>query len=65
MPLKSCQIVTLFSDKWQAPCEYVHEVGQPVGMRTAVELADVHHVVLVFQNGSLERETNYFRTGRC
>jgi len=42
---------TFLSDKRQRPREDVHEVGQPVGVRGAVELPDVHHVVLVLQDG--------------
>ena len=40
-----------FADKRQRPREHVHEVGQPVRMRRTVELAYVHHVVLVFEYG--------------
>ena len=39
--------LTLLADKRQTPRENVHEVGQPVGVRAAVELSDVHDVVLV------------------
>ena len=46
-------LLTLFPDERQTPREDVHEVWQPVGVGAAVELADVHHVVLVLQNGSL------------
>ena len=38
----------------QRPREHVHEVGQPVRMWRAVELANVHHVVLVLENGRLK-----------
>lgn len=41
---------TLLSHEGQGPREDIHEVGEPVGVRGAVELADVHHVVLVFQH---------------
>lgn len=41
---------TFLADKWQGPGENVHEVGQPVRVRWAVELSDVHHVVLVLQH---------------
>ena len=44
---------TLLADERERPGEHVHEVGQPVGVRRAVELADVHHVVLVLEDGSL------------
>lgn len=42
--------LTLLSDKGQTPGEAVHEVGQPVGMGSAVELANVHDVVLIFED---------------
>ena len=41
---------TFLSHKGQGPGEDVHEVGQPVGVRRAVELTDVHHVVLILQH---------------
>lgn len=39
--------LTFLADKRQGPCENVHEIGQPVGMRRTVELPNIHHVVLV------------------
>jgi hypothetical protein len=45
---------TFFAYKWQTPRENVHEVGQPIGMRTTVELSDVHNIVLVFKHSSLD-----------
>lgn len=45
----------LFANKRQRPREHVHKVGQPVRMRRAVELANVHHVVLVLENGGLRK----------
>ena len=44
---------TFFAYKWQTPRKNVHEVGQPIGMRTTVELSDVHNIVLVFKHSSL------------
>ncbi len=35
------------------PTARTHEVREPVGVRRAVELADVHDVVLVAQHGAL------------
>ena len=46
--LKYCQKFTFLADERQGPGEDVHEVGEPVGVGAAVELPDVHHVVLVF-----------------
>ena len=48
-----CVVFTFFSDEWKGPGEDVHEVGQPVGVGGAVELADVHDVVLVLEYGRL------------
>ena len=39
--------LTLLANERQTPREDIHEVGQPVGVRAAVELSDVHDVVLV------------------
>ena len=44
---------TLLSDERQTPREHIHEVWQPVRMRCAVELPDVHDVVLILEHGSL------------
>ena len=44
--------LTLLPDERQRPSEDVHEVWQPVGVRRAVELPDVHHIVLILQYGS-------------
>lgn len=43
--------VTFFPDERQGPGEDVHEVGKPVGVRRAVELSDVHHVVFILKHG--------------
>ena len=52
---KSCshEELTLLADKRQTPCENVHEVGQPIRVRTTVELSDVHDIVFVLQHSSL------------
>ena len=42
---------TFLSDERQTPREHVHEVRQPVRMGRTVKLANVHHIVLIFQNG--------------
>ena len=42
--------LTLLAYEGQRPGEDVHEVGQPVGVWGAVELTDVHHVVLILQH---------------
>lgn len=39
---------TLLADKGQTPREHVHEVRQPIRMRCAIELPDIHHVAFVF-----------------
>lgn len=44
---------TFLADERQRPREHVHEVGQPVRMRGAVELPYVHDVVFVLQHSSL------------
>ena len=41
---------TFLANERQRPCEDVHEVGQPVRVRRAVELTNVHYVVLVLQD---------------
>ena len=51
--LRSVDSLTLLSNKRQRPCEYIHKIGQPVWVRCAVELPDVHDVVLVFEDGGL------------
>ena len=55
-PCPSPPILTLFPHEGQRPREDVHEVGQPVRVLHCVELADVHHVVLVLQHGSCSKE---------
>lgn len=42
-------IHTLLTNKRQGPGKYIHEVWKPVRMRGAVELPDIHNIVLVFQ----------------
>jgi len=44
---------TFLSNKGKRPSEDIHKVREPVWVRRAVKLADVHDVVLVFQHGSL------------
>lgn len=44
--------LTFLSNEWQRPGEHVHEVGQPVRVRGAVKLPDVHHIILIFQHRS-------------
>lgn len=41
----------LLADERQRPSEHVHEIGQPIRMRGTVELANIHNVVFVFENG--------------
>lgn len=43
------QQLTFFANKWQAPCENIHEIWQPIGMRRAVELSDIHHIGFILQ----------------
>ena len=50
--------LTLLPDERQRPSEDVHEVWQPVGVRWAVELPDVHHIVLILQYGSCKEQDN-------
>ena len=45
--------LTLLSDEGQGPCEDIHKVGQPVWVRCAVELPDVHDVVLILEDSGL------------
>lgn len=45
-----CKKLTFFANEGQGPREDVHEVRQPVRMRRAVELPDVHHVVFVLED---------------
>lgn len=45
-----CACDTLLSHKRQRPGEHVHEVWQPVGVRGAVELSDIHHIVFILQH---------------
>lgn len=48
--------LTLFPYERQGPCEDIHEVWKPVGVRGTVELPDVHDVVFVFQYSSWGRK---------
>jgi hypothetical protein len=43
---------TFFTKKWQRPGESVKEIGEPVWMWNAVELADIYHVVFILHYGS-------------
>ena len=44
---------TFLAHERKGPGENVHEVGQPVRMWRAVELANVHNVVFVLEDGCL------------
>ena len=50
------ELFTFLPHEWQGPCEYVHEVWEPVGVGTAVELANVHYIILVLQHCSLQKK---------
>lgn len=43
----------LFDDEGHTPLKDIHEVGQMVGMRRAIELQDVQGAVVEFENGTL------------
>ena len=45
-------VPTFFTDKWKRPSEDIHEVGEPIGVRGAIELPDVHYVVFILQHSS-------------
>lgn len=45
--------LTLLANEWKTPGEDVHEIREPIWMRRAVELSDVHHVALVLQDSRL------------
>jgi len=49
-----CVYITFFANKRKAPGENIHEVGQPIWVRTTIELANIHYIILVLQDGSLE-----------
>lgn len=51
--MTACHTRTLFSDERETPGERIHEVGKPVWVWGRVELTDVEHVALVFQDGGL------------
>lgn len=57
-PWPADRSLTFLSDEGQRPGEHVHEVGQPVGVRGAVKLPDVHHIILIFQHRSWEQNTH-------
>lgn len=42
--------LTLLSNKGQTPRKHVHEIRQPVRVRCAVELSNVHDIIFVFQH---------------
>lgn len=54
--MKSIQ--TFLSYKWQRPGEDIHEVRQPVRVLHCIELTDVHHIVLILEDGR-------YRTSIC
>ena len=43
--------LTFLPDEGEGPGENIHEVGQPVGVVHRIELTNVHHIVLVLQDG--------------
>jgi len=45
--------LTLLSNERQTPGKDVHEIWQPVRMRSTVELSDVHHIVLILEHRRL------------
>lgn len=45
--------LTLFPDEGQTPGERIHKVGQPVWMRSTIELSDIQDITLVLQNSGL------------
>lgn len=52
---------TFLANKRKRPCEDVHEVRQPVWVGRTVELADVHHVVLILQHRRLDEHNGYMQ----
>lgn len=40
-------------NEWQTPLENIFEIRKPIWVRCAVELSDIHRIILVFQHGSL------------
>mmetsp|Transcript_37583 Transcript_37583/g.46531 ORF Transcript_37583/g.46531 Transcript_37583/m.46531 type:complete len:213 (-) Transcript_37583:116-754(-) len=42
----------LFDDKGHTPLEHIHEVGQMIWMRRAIELQDVQRAVVEFEDGT-------------
>lgn len=45
-------LITFFTNKGKRPSEDIHEVWKPIGMWWAIELTNIHHIILVLQNGS-------------
>ena len=44
---------TFLADEGERPGKYIHEIGQPVGVRRAVELPNIHHIILVLEYSGL------------
>ena len=44
---------TFLADEGERPGEYVHEIRQPVRVRRAVELPNIHHIILVLEYSGL------------
>ena len=45
-------VPTFLANKREGPGEDIHEVREPVGVWAAVELSDVHHIILVLEHRS-------------
>jgi hypothetical protein len=43
---------TLFRNEWNGPIENVHEIGEDKRMGRIIELLDINHVILKFNNCS-------------
>ena len=53
--------LTFLPDEGEGPGEDIHEVGQPVGVVHGIELTNVHHIVLVLQDGRCRGQRSEFK----
>ena len=59
--LYESQGLTFLPNEGEGPGEDIHEVGQPVGVVHRIELTNVHHIVLVLQDGRCRGQRSEFK----
>lgn len=56
---------TFFSYKWKRPCENIHKIRQPIRMRRAIELSNIHYIIFIFQHSRLEKKNEFILIKEC